>query len=155
MSLISAVKPPRDDVAVLYTNPAVARDTPRAKQTVIVHRLQLPVCCCSIEYKSLGTHNPTVIVHQLLPVCCCSIEYKSLGKEPSQARHVASAAGSSGDSSSSQDEQPHIDTASPEDKAALDQSHEQEGDNDQPSLAFFPANHTGYIAKVRLPGGHV
>lgn len=120
----SAVKPPRHDVAVLFTGLAVARDIRRARQTVI-------------------------------PVCCCSIEYKSLGKEPSQGRQVASAAGSSGDSSSSQDEQPHIDTASPEDKAALDQSHEQEGDNDQPSLAFFPANHTGYIAKVRLPGGHV
>lgn len=82
--------------------------------------------------------------------CVCSIEYKSLGKDSSEARQMGSAAGSSGESSSSQDAEAGVDTATAEDKAALDASYRQEGDNDQPSLAFFPADHSGYIAKVRL-----
>ena len=80
-------------------------------------------------------------------VPCCSIEYKSLGKDPSEARQVESS-GPSGDSSS-QHGQSHVDTATAGDKAALDESQHQDGGDDQPSLAFFPADHTGYIAKVR------
>ena len=79
---------------------------------------------------------------------CCSIEYKSLGKDPSDAPQVESS-GSSGDSSSSQQVQSHVDTATAGDKAALDESQHQDGGDDQPSLAFFPADHTGYIAKAR------
>lgn len=81
-------------------------------------------------------------------VPCYSIEYKSLGKDPSEARQVESS-GSSGDSSSSQHGQSHVDTATAGDKAALHESQHQDGGDDQPSLAFFPADHTGYIAKVR------
>ena len=80
-------------------------------------------------------------------MCCCSIEYKSLGKGPQEAPHVAGAPSTSENGDAS------IDTATPGDKAALDQSHRQEGGNDQPSLAFFPADHAGYIAKVS--GMHV
>lgn len=80
-----------------------------------------------------------------MPASCCTTdfrgEYTNLGQEADGSEGQAKA------KAKQQTDNDDPDVASRGDAQALDGA-TQEGLEDQPSLAFFPADKTGYIAKV-------
>lgn len=75
----------------------------------------------------------------------CRGEYTNLAEEAQEAEPDSQAK-----ASKQEEDNSNPDTASRGDKSALEgaASEGQEGLDNQPSLAFFPADQTGYIAKV-------
>ena len=89
-----------------------------------------------------------------LATTACRGEYTNLSQESNEAESDTQAK-----ASKQEEDNSNPDAASRGDKRALDGATQgQEGLDNQPSLAFFPADQTGYIAKVghtiyhRLPG---
>ncbi len=74
----------------------------------------------------------------------CRGEYTNLSQEANEAESDTQAK-----ASKQEEDDSNPDAASRGDKRALDGATQgQEGLDNQPSLAFFPADQTGYIAKV-------
>lgn len=88
----------------------------------------------------------SVIVNRwvTLAITACRGEYTNLSQEASEAESDTQAK-----ASKQEEDNSNPDAASRGDKRALDGATQgQEGLDNQPSLAFFPADQTGYIAKV-------